>query len=102
MNWNISLSMLWVSVLMFGFSYGGEVPMIPSIIVERFGIERLQTIMGIIMAFSAIGSATGPYIGGIIFDIFDNYFWALTLGAIFTTLALVLVLRLGPAIKSNL
>jgi len=96
MNWNVSLWMLWVSVLIFGFSYGGEVPMVPAIIAERFGTERLVTIMGIAMSFIFIGSAVGPYMGGLIFDLYDSYFWALVLGAVFTTVSLALVLRLAP------
>jgi MFS family permease len=99
MNWNVSLWMMWVSVILFGFSYGGEMPLVPGIIAERFGTEHLTTIIGIAMSIIFMGASVGPYMGGLLFDLLDGYFGALALCAVFTMISLILVLRLGPATK---
>ena len=94
MDWNASLSMLWVSAVIFGFAFGGAIPLVPGILSERFGTERLATTTGIIISFMTLGAALGTYLGGFMFDLFGSYSWALALSAALAGISLVLALRL--------
>jgi MFS family permease len=97
MAWNASVWMLWLSVVFAGFSFGGVIPLIPGLLSERFGTERLAAITGAAMGMVGIGSAIGPYLGGLVFDLSSSYSWALALSAAFLGVSLVLALLLGSA-----
>jgi MFS family permease len=94
MDWNASLSMLWVSAVLFGFAFGGAIPLVPGILGARFGTERLATTTGIVISFMTLGAALGTYLGGFMFDLFGSYSWALALSAALAGISLVLALRL--------
>jgi MFS family permease len=94
MDWNASSLMLWVSAVIFGFAFGGAIPLVPGILSERFGTERLATTTGIVISFMTLGAALGTYLGGFMFDLFGSYSWALTLSAALAGISLVLALRL--------
>jgi MFS family permease len=60
-------------VILCGFGYGGPIPILPGLIREYFGRERLGTILGFITGIMMIGSIIGPPMAGWIFDTFDSY-----------------------------
>lgn len=70
---------LWLSVVVFGIGSGGVTPLITAVLGERFGTEHLGTATGAAMAGAYLGSAVGPFAGGVIFDFAHSYFWALIL-----------------------
>jgi MFS family permease len=49
---------------------------------DTFGLHSLGTIMGMLVKGWGIGAAFGPAVGGLIFDVFENYFMAFILGAL--------------------
>ena len=59
---------LVVFVVLFSIGYGGPVPMIPSLLRERFGRTHLGAILGMSQGLAMIGSIAGQPLAGWIFD----------------------------------
>jgi MFS family permease len=59
----------------FGFAYGGVMPLYAVLAREYFGQRILGAIFGAAAMVSAVGMALGPAIGGWIFDTFGAYTW---------------------------
>ena len=84
--------MLYVFAPFFGFSYGGLVPLIPSIDAEFFGTRNLGAIIGLIGIGATIGGALGPFLGAYMFDLTGSYYLAFLLGAVATVVATILAI----------
>ena len=78
---------------MFGFAYGGVMPLYAVLAREYFGQKILGGVFGAAAMVSSLGMAAGPAIGGWIFDTFGQYTWmyvysgAIGLGAVAIALA---------------
>ena len=59
----------------FGFAYGGVMPLYAVLAREYFGQRILGTVFGAAAMISSLGMALGPAIGGWIFDSFGRYTW---------------------------
>ena len=72
----------------FGFAYGGVMPLYAVLAREYFGQRILGAVFGAAAMVSSLGMAAGPAIGGWIFDTFGRYTWmyiysgAIGLGAV--------------------
>ena len=77
----------------FGFAYGGVMPLYAVLAREYFGQRILGAVFGAAAMVSSLGMALGPAIGGWIFDTFGQYTWmylysgAIGLGAVAIALA---------------
>ena len=77
----------------FGFAYGGVMPLYAVLAREYFGQRILGAVFGAAAMVSSLGMAAGPAIGGWIFDHFGAYTWlyiysfAMGLGAVAIALA---------------
>jgi len=94
--------MLYVFAVVFGFAYGGLIPLDTLVPAEIFGFSSLGLIFGGLALCSTIGEAIGPLLAGSIFDITGSYSLALLIciiiGALAIILSLILLrLRLGGA-----
>jgi MFS family permease len=88
---------LWTFYLfavIFGFTYGGEVPQIPLFVGRFFGTGTMATLMGLTIFVGNIGGALGPWVAGAIFDSTRSYFWAFVVGAVAGLASLILALIL--------
>jgi MFS family permease len=88
-----SVWMLYIFAPIFGFSYGGLVPLIAAITGEFFGTKNLGAIIGFMGLGPTIGGALGPFLAGYIFDVTDSYYLAFLLGLATTIMATVLAIR---------
>ena len=95
--WANELWMLYLFVVVYGFSFGGFLPSITALIGDTFGLGSLGSILGVLDVGWAIGAATGPIIGGIIFDINESYSMAFLIGAV----AIAIVAPLIALIKTG-
>ena len=77
-----SLWAFYVVAVIFGFSYGGEVPQIPLFVGKFFGTRSMAALVGLILFVGNIGGALGSWAGGKIFDMTSSYQWAFVIGAI--------------------
>ena len=57
----------------FGFVYGGIMPLYAVLVRENFPMRMLGTIMGGLGLAAGLGMATGPVLGGVIFDLTGQY-----------------------------
>jgi MFS family permease len=61
--------------LMFGFAYGGVMPLYAVLVREYFGARIMGAAFGAVAFASTLGMAIGPLAGGWVFDAFGSYFW---------------------------
>jgi MFS family permease len=77
----------------FGFAYGGVMPLYAVLAREYFGQRILGAVFGAAAMVSSLGMALGPAVGGWIYDTFGQYTWmylasaAIGLGAVAMALA---------------
>jgi MFS family permease len=57
----------------FGFAYGGVMPLYAVLARDYFGQQIMGTVLGAAAMVSSLGMAIGPWIGGWIFDSFGTY-----------------------------
>jgi len=69
------LTGFYALALMFGFSYGGVMPLYPVIIREYFGQRIMGSAFGAVAFLATFGMALGPWAGGWLYDTFGSYFW---------------------------
>jgi MFS family permease len=70
-----SLASFYVLALLFGFAYGGVMPLYAILLREYFGGRIIGTALGAVAAVSTLGMALGPWAGGWLYDTFGSYFW---------------------------
>jgi len=91
--------MLYLFAAVFGFAYGGCVPLLPVIAGEIFELKSIGAIVGVQMLGVAIGGAIGPVLGGYVFDVTQSYYFAFTVSGICTVIALILLAFIRAPMK---
>ncbi len=82
------LSHFYAVAVMFGFAYGGIMPLYAILVREYFGARIMGTVFGAVGFASTVGMALGPLVGGWLYDAFGSYGWlfiassAIGLGAV--------------------
>ena len=61
--------------VLFGFAYGGVMPLYAILLREYFGARIIGTALGAVAFVSTVGMALGPWAGGWVYDAFGSYFW---------------------------
>jgi MFS family permease len=61
--------------LVFGFAYGGVMPLYAIVVREYFGARIMGTTFGAVGFASTLGMALGPVAGGWVYDAFGSYAW---------------------------
>ena len=69
------LASFYALALMFGFAYGGVMPLYAILVREYFGARIMGTAFGAVAFVSTLGMALGPQVGGWLYDTFGSYFW---------------------------
>jgi MFS family permease len=69
------LPAFYAVALLFGFAYGGVMPLYAIIVREYFGARIMGTVFGAVSATSTLGMALGPWAGGWLYDALGGYFW---------------------------
>ncbi len=59
----------------FGFIYSGIMPLYSVLARENFPLRMMGTVIGGMSMTSSLGMASGPVVGGLIFDIYGSYYW---------------------------
>lgn len=60
---------------LFGFVYAGVMPLYAVIIRENFPVRLMGTVIGGTTMAGGLGMATGPVVGGMIYDSYASYSW---------------------------
>lgn len=85
MLWLIEARQPWQFYLfsaIFGFGYGGFIPLVPAAVGDWFGMKYHGSIFGVLSLAVAIGGAIGPLLAGYIFDITGSYDIAIIVGTV--------------------
>lgn len=69
------LGEFYAVAIIFGFAYGGVMPLYAVIAREYFPMHLMGRVFGAATALSSIGMALGPVAGGLIFDVQGSYGW---------------------------
>jgi MFS family permease len=83
-----SLGSFYALALMFGFAYGGVMPLYAILVREYFGERIMGTAFGAVSVAATLGMALGPWLGGALYDALGSYAWmfvgssAIGLGAV--------------------
>ena len=83
-----SLGSFYALALMFGFAYGGVMPLYAILVREYFGERVMGSAFGAVSLAATLGMALGPWLGGWLFDAVGSYAWmfigsaAIGLGAV--------------------
>jgi len=68
-------SHFYAVALLFGFSYGGVMPLYAIVVREYFGPRIMGAIFGAASFASTLGMALGPVAGGWVHDAWGSYAW---------------------------
>jgi MFS family permease len=69
------LAAFYAVAAMFGFIYAGVMPLYAVIIRENFPLRMMGTVIGGTATAGGLGMATGPLMGGMIYDRYATYSW---------------------------
>jgi len=89
--WARELWTFYLFAVAFGISIGGNSAMISTMVVDIFGRRKIGAILGTLSAVFAIGSAIGPFIGGLVYDVNNSYTVAFLIGAGVTLIVVILL-----------
>jgi MFS family permease len=70
-----SLASFYALALMFGFAYGGVMPLYAILVREYFGERIMGAAFGAVSVAATLGMALGPWLGGALFDSVGSYAW---------------------------
>jgi MFS family permease len=82
------LASFYALALIFGFAYGGVMPLYAILVREYFGARVMGSAFGAVSLAATLGMALGPWIGGALYDALGSYAWmfigssAIGLGAV--------------------
>jgi MFS family permease len=99
--WLATLSATWefyLFAVLFGFAYGGSVPLFPALTGELFGVGHMGLLLAFVTIGGGIGGALGPLLAGHIFDTTGSYFTAFLIGALLSILSIALL----PLLKAHI
>ena len=69
------LASFYALAMVFGFAYGGVMPLYAILVREYFGARIMGTAFGAVALVSTLGMAIGPPAGGWLFDTYGSYSW---------------------------
>jgi MFS family permease len=69
------LDEFYAAAALFGFVYGGVMPLYAVLARENFPLRMMGTVIGGTAMAGSLGMATGPVAGGLIYDTFASYTW---------------------------
>ena len=61
--------------MIFGFSYGGVMPLYAIVVRDYFGPAIMGSVFGAVAMASTVGMAIGPWAGGMLYDQSGSYGW---------------------------
>jgi len=91
------MATLYPAAVLFGFSYGATVTLLPALVGDYFGPGHAGAIVGRVFGIAGSMAAVGPYAAQLLVDATGNYRVAFGLSAAVIAFALLLSLRLPDA-----
>jgi len=92
---------LYPCVILFGLTMGNIIMVQPLIVGEFFGVVSFGRVSGLMMLFTSSGSAFGPLLAGLLFDVTQGYKVSFTLFACAYVLASLVILCARPPVPAS-
>ena len=89
------LGAFYLVAAVFGFTYGGIMPLYASLAREHFPLRMMGTVIGGTTMLGSLGMATGPVLGGWLYDTLGSYGWLYLCASGFGILAMLIAMTLG-------
>lgn len=86
---------IFLVAIVFGFGYGGIFNASPTIVFEYFGTRRVGAVMGLLLVFFGLGTASGGLLAGYLFDQTHRYSVPFSLDLVLACAGLLLLLVSG-------
>ncbi|MFC1932877.1 MFS transporter, partial [Chloroflexota bacterium] len=77
-----TIDQVYIFLVVFGFGYGGAIPLFIAMRGEYFGRKAFATIQGIMQMFLVLPTVVGPIFAGWVYDTTGSYYNAFVLFAI--------------------
>jgi MFS family permease len=91
-----SLGGFYAVAALFGFAYGGVMPLYAILVREYFPASIMGSVFGVVAMVSTFGMALGPPLGGFLFDRFGGYVWLYVGSMGFAVAAAAIALTVRP------
>jgi MFS family permease len=90
------LASFYALALIFGFAYGGVMPLYAILLREYFGERVIGAAFGAVSLAATLGMALGPWLGGWLFDAVGSYAWMFVGSAAIGAGAVLIALTFRP------
>jgi MFS family permease len=77
-----------------GLGYGFRMSLMPTVLIELFGVQHLGAVLGIFFTASGISAILGPPLAGFIVDMTGDYQWSIVFALLAGTAGFALVMPL--------
>ncbi len=105
--WLAAPSYAWLAAFAatLGVGYGLRIALMPAVLIELFGVQRLGAVLGAFFTASGIAAALGPPLAGLVVDATGSHEWgivfALAAGALGFAAVAPLRIRRGDPVRSG-
>jgi MFS family permease len=93
------LGAFYVVAALFGFTYGGVMPLYSVLARENFPMRMMGTVIGGTATAGSLGMASGPVLGGWLYDTFGSYGWLYLCACGFGIVAALIAMTLGKVVR---
>jgi MFS family permease len=90
------LDTLYAVSMLFGFSYGGAMPLYAILVRLYFPAKIMGSVFGVVAMISTFGMALGPPVGGWLFDQFGGYGWLYVASSAIGVAAVLIAMTVRP------
>ncbi|CAM4162120.1 MFS transporter [Bordetella muralis] len=97
-----NLGTFYAAAAVFGFIYGGIMPLYAVIVRENFPLHMMGTVIGGTTMAGSLGMATGPVAGGFLHDVTGSYIWLYVGSFALGTGAFLIALTFKPFPKKEI
>jgi MFS family permease len=94
-----SLTVFYAVAVVFGFTYGGVMPLYAVLARENFPLKMMGTVIGGTAMAGSLGMATGPVLGGWLYDRFGSYGALYLVAWGFGITAALMAMAFRPAVR---
>ncbi len=93
------LDAFYAVAVVFGFTYGGVMPLYAVLARENFPLRLMGTVIGGTATAGSLGMATGPVLGGWLYDTLGHYTWLYISAWGFGIVAMLIAMTLKKATR---
>jgi MFS family permease len=90
------LGSFYALALVFGFAYGGVMPLYAILVREYFGERVMGSAFGAVSLAATLGMALGPWVGGRLYDVVGSYAWMFVASAAIGAGAVAIAVTFRP------